>query len=57
MEGWTAHNVNLLEGTEPLDASLVELVLLASECSEDQGEIFDSVDRLFEAGRVRLQRI
>ncbi len=42
-----------LEADQPL--SFVELVLAASECSEDEGEIADIVDTLFERKRFELR--
>jgi hypothetical protein len=44
----------LLEGDDRLELSFVELVVVASECSEDESEIFDLVDGLIDSGRVRL---
>jgi hypothetical protein len=44
----------LLEGDDRLELSFVELVVVASECSEDESEIFDLVDDLIDSGRVRL---
>ena len=37
---------------DTLDLSLVELIIMASECSEDATEIADLVDALFDSGRV-----
>jgi hypothetical protein len=45
----------MFAGPEPLEASLVELVLAASAVSEDENEIFDWVDGLLAGGRVRLR--
>ncbi len=39
---------------EVVEASFIELVVAASECSEDENEIFDLVDGLLGSGRVRL---
>ncbi len=43
----------LLEGEQELEASLVELVIAASECSEDAWEIADRLDSLLASGRVK----
>ncbi len=42
-------------GTASEPISFVELVLFASECSEDEGEVRDLVDALFEADRFPLK--
>jgi hypothetical protein len=44
-----------LESGEPLELSFVELVIAASECSEDESEIYELVDGLMESGRVSLE--
>jgi len=44
-----------LESRAPLDLSLVDLVLVASECTEDEGELRDIVDDLMRSGRVQLR--
>ena len=46
-----------LESETPLDLSLVDLVLVASECTEDEGELRDIVDDLIRSGRVQLRRL
>lgn len=38
--------------TEP--TSFIELILIASECSEDEGEVRDLVDVLFQSERLQL---
>jgi hypothetical protein len=44
----------LIEGDAPLEGSLIDLIVAASECSEDEAEIFDLIDGLLESGRVAL---
>jgi len=51
---WQQQNHQLLEQADGLELSLVELVLAASECSEDEGEVSDLVDALVETGKVLL---
>jgi hypothetical protein len=42
--------------TEPVEVSLVELILTLSEITEDVDEIFSTVDHMIESGSVRLSR-
>ena len=49
-----AQTRNLLEGADDLELSFVELIVAASECSEDEGEIFDLVDGLMLSDRIQL---
>jgi len=44
----------LLELADGIEATLVELVVAACECSEDEQEICDLVDEAVESGRVQL---
>jgi hypothetical protein len=46
-----------LESETPLDLSLVDLVLVASECTEDESELRDIVDDLMQSGRVQLRKL
>ena len=46
----------LLETATELDISIVELVVAASECSDDAYEIDDLVDDLCDSGRIRIRR-
>jgi hypothetical protein len=46
----------LLETATELDISIVELVVAASECSDDAYEIDDLVDDLVDSGRIRIRR-
>jgi hypothetical protein len=46
----------LLETAIELDLSIVELVVAASECSDDAYEIDDLVDDLVDSGRIRIRR-
>jgi len=41
---------------QPVDISLVELILVLSELTEDIDEIFSTVDHMLETGSVRLSR-
>ena len=41
MDSWTAANLALLESEDAGELSLVELVLVASECTEDEFELSD----------------
>jgi len=47
---------SLALATQPVDVSLVELVLVLSEITEDVDEIFSTVDHMLESGSVRLAR-
>ena len=47
-----AETRELLEGEDMLEGSFIELVLAASECSEDMGEIFDRMDDLLDSRRI-----
>lgn len=42
-----------LEDTEP--TSFIDLVLMASACSEDEGEVRDLVDRLLNSEGLKLR--
>jgi hypothetical protein len=42
--------------TEPVEVSLVELILTLSEITDDIDEIFTTVDHMIESGSVRLSR-
>ncbi|MBW2713527.1 MAG: hypothetical protein JRC77_07225 [Deltaproteobacteria bacterium] len=42
--------------TEPMEVSLVELILTLSEITDDIDEIFTTVDHMVETGSVRLSR-
>jgi hypothetical protein len=46
----------MIEGEEPLEGSLIELILAVSECSEDESEIFERMDDLLGSERVALTR-
>jgi hypothetical protein len=46
----------LLDSTSDLDVSIVELIVAASECSDDAYEIGDIVDGLVDSGRLRIRR-
>lgn len=45
----------LLAGQETLELSFVELVVAATECSEDASEIGDLLDGLLVSERIRLE--
>lgn len=57
MDAWKARMRDVLDNAEALDASVVDLVLAASELTEDETELCDHVARLLSSGRVRLQRV
>jgi len=44
----------LIEGEGRLEASFIELIIGASECSDDETEIADLVDALLDSERVQL---
>ena len=44
----------LFGDSQPVEVSLVELVLVLAEFSEDENEIFAAVDHMVETGSVRL---
>jgi len=44
----------LFADAHPVEVSLVELVLVLSELTEDENEIFATVDHMVETGSVRL---
>jgi len=44
----------LISASEPLEATLVELIVAASECSEDEYEVADLVDAALRSGQVGL---
>lgn len=46
----------LLETAGDLEVSIVELIVAASECSEDAYEIGDLVDELVDSGKLRIRR-
>lgn len=47
---------SLALATQPVDVSLVELVLVLSEITDDVDEIFSTVDHMIESGSIRLAR-
>jgi hypothetical protein len=55
MEVCSTQAQKILESEEQLELSFVELVIAASECSEDESEIFELVDGLMQSGRVSLE--
>ena len=54
MDAGTTETRALIEGGDPLEASFIELVIGASECSDDGAEIADLVDALLDSDRVQL---
>jgi hypothetical protein len=56
MDTCSTETREMLESEQPLELSFVELVIAASECSEDESEIFDLVDGLMRSGRVTLDQ-
>jgi len=53
-DDWREKNQEFLDSSHTSALSLIEVVLAASECSEDEGEIFDLVDDMVTSGRARL---
>lgn len=51
---WQQRNREFLEQADGMELSLVELILTASECSEDESEVGDLVDAMVETGKVLL---
>jgi len=51
-----AETRELLEGDEMLEGSFIDLVLAASESSDDLGEIFDQMDELLDSRRICWKR-
>jgi hypothetical protein len=56
-DSWQQRNLELLEQADGIELSLVELVLAASECSEDEGELRDLVDGMVETGKVVVREL
>jgi hypothetical protein len=46
----------LIAGDAPLEGSFIDLIVAASECSEDEAEIFDLIEGLLDSGRVELSQ-
>jgi hypothetical protein len=44
-----------VEEVQPVEVSLVELVLVLAELTEDEREIFATVDHMVSSGSVRLR--
>jgi hypothetical protein len=55
MDGYGEATRELIEGDDPLEGSFIDLIVAASECSEDEGEIFLLIDDLLDSGRVRFE--
>lgn len=54
MDGIELETPGLLEGDDRFGGSLVELIVAASDTSEDQWEIADRIDELVDGGRAQL---
>jgi hypothetical protein len=54
MNSITSAYAQLFDDAQPVEVSLVELVLILSELSEDEDEIFATIDHMIEEGSVRL---
>jgi len=54
MNSITSAYAELFEDAQPVEVSLVELVLILSELSEDENEIFAAIDHMIEEGSVRI---
>jgi hypothetical protein len=57
MDQLTTRTRDVLDNTECLEASVIDLVLAISELTEDETELTDQLDALLDSGRVRLQRV
>jgi len=55
MERWGERNREILDNTQSLEVSLVELVVAVCEGSEDESEIFDRMDELLASDRIRVR--
>jgi hypothetical protein len=42
------------EEVQPVEVTLVELVMVLAEITEDENEIFATVDHMIESGSVRI---
>ncbi len=56
-DDWSATNRQILQTGSDLEFGLVDLVLAASECSDDEMEIQDLVDGLIDCGNVYVDGI
>jgi hypothetical protein len=54
IDDWRDKNLELLNSEGAGELSFVELVLAATECSEDESEIFDLVDDFVSSARAEL---
>ncbi len=54
MNQMTTAFAELFGDAQPVEVSLVELVLILSEFSEDENEIFATIDHMIETGSVRV---
>ena len=52
---WSQACRQQLESDEPVELSIIDLVLFASECTEDEGELRDIVDGFVQTGRAQLR--
>ena len=42
------------EEVQPIEVTLIELVMVLAELTEDEAEIFATVDHMIESGSVRI---
>ena len=49
-----AHSAPWFEEVQPVEVTLVELVMVLAEITEDEHEIFATVDHMIESGSVRI---
>lgn len=54
MQNADAMTRELIESEQPLEGSLIELIVAATACTEDETELDDMIDALLGSGRVRL---
>jgi hypothetical protein len=54
MDIGNAETRRLIEGEEPLEGTLVDLIVAVSESSEDESEIFERMDDLLVDARTEL---
>ena len=55
MQSHVTRTIEHLESSAEIELSFVELVVFASELSEDEQEVGDLVDGLLASGRIRLR--
>ena len=56
-DAWTERNRVQLEAPTPMSLSLVELVVTASELTEDETELADLIGGLLDSGSVEVESL